>query len=206
MGAIVLSFLATAVMAQTQPAAPVANNEVVQTFDYRKNPTVASILSKYESQFINTQSELSNADFYPVLGEYTPAAEAASTVSVVLDAENRGVVWIDGLPQGKLKAYLRKSPAVYKIPAQKTAEGKDIAEGTLVYDKENNVLNILIGKEFNAADPTAVFIVDETAEVEIKGKTKTKKSSKASTWSYTGSKVIVVKEEVEESENDEDLD
>lgn len=55
-------------------------------------------------------------------------------------------MWIEGLPQGRVKAMLRKSPATYKIPAQKTEEGKEVAEGTLMFDKETNTLSICIGK------------------------------------------------------------
>ena len=106
---------------------------------------------------------------------------------------------VEGLPQGKIKAYLRKSPATYKIPAQKTEDGKDVAEGTLIYDKEANSLNILIGKEFNVSDPASVFASDEQAGTKVAtSKTKAKKSSKPKTWAFTGSKVIVVKEEVKE--------
>jgi hypothetical protein len=61
------------------------------------------------------------------------------------------------VPQGRVKAYLKKTPATYKIPAQKTAEGKSIAEGTLVYDKDANQLWLCTGCAFNEADPAATF-------------------------------------------------
>ncbi len=38
---------------------------------------------------------------------------------------------------------LRKSPATYKIPAQKTEDGKDVAEGTMIFDKDANKLKHL---------------------------------------------------------------
>jgi hypothetical protein len=196
-GALALSFLTASVMAQvteTQPAQPAQPAQQSPAWDYKKNPTVAAITSKYESKYITTKKEYTDEDYYPVLGRYESANTDAPEVLISLDATNRGMVWIEGLPQGKIKAYLRKSPATYKIPAQKTEDGKEVAEGTLVYDKEANALNILIGKDFNAVDPSSVFIVEEQADTEASGKTKAKKTSKPKTWAYSGSKVIVVKE------------
>ncbi len=195
MGALVLSFLTASVMAQvpeTQPAQPAPT----QNWDYKKNPTVVAITAKYESKYITTKTELTDVDYYPVIGKYESSNEEAANVVIVLDAENRGMVWIDGLPQGRIKAFLRKSPATYKIPAQKTEDGKDVAEGTLIYDKDANTLNILIGKDYNLGDPASVFAVEEPVEeaATTKTKSKTKKVSKPKTWSYTGSKLIEVKE------------
>jgi hypothetical protein len=106
---------------------------------------------------------------------------------------------VNGLPQGKIKAMLRKSPATYKIPAQKTEDGKDVAEGTLIYDKETNSLVICIGKPYNSADPAAAFstsiteqpVVEEKtiAKANGKTKTKTKKIEEPKPWMYTGTKV-----------------
>jgi len=199
MGALVLSFLTASIFAQvpeTQPAQPAQPAQPSQVWDYKKNPTVAAITSKYESKYITTKTELTDEDYYPVLGKFESSNEEASNVVITLDAENRGMVWIEGLPQGKIKAYLRRSPATYKIPAQKTEGGKEIAEGTLIYDKDANTLNILIGKEYNLQDPASAFSVEEVADVKAttKTKSKTKKVSKPKTWSYSGSKVIEVKE------------
>lgn len=202
MGVLLLSFLTASVFAQTpenQPTQPVQNNPA-DVWDYKKNPTVAAISSKYADKYITTKTELTDEVYYPVLGKYESSNVEATNVVITLDAENRGMVWIEGLPQGKIKAYLRKSPAVYKIPAQKAEDGKtDIAEGTLIYDKDANTLNILIGKNYNLQDPASVFVVDEQADVEVatKTKSKTKKVSKPKTWSYTGSKLIEVKETTE---------
>lgn len=207
MGVLVLSFLTASVFAQTpenqpaqpaQPAQPEQPAQPAQTWDYKKNPTVAAITSKYEAKYITSKGQLTDEDYYPVLGRYESENPEASNVTISLDAENRGIVWIEGLPQGRIKAYLRKSPATYKIPEQKTEDGKEIKEGTLIFDKEVNALNIIIGKEYNMQDPASVFVVDETPEVEAttKSKSKSKKVSKPKTWSYTGSKVIEVKEEI----------
>ena len=89
---------------------------------------------------------------------------------------------------------LRQSPAVYKIPAQKNAEGRDIAEGTLVFDKESNTLQIEIGKPFYDADPVSVFKEPapemQEATQKVSAKSKLKKPAQPKTWKYTGTKLI----------------
>ncbi len=177
-----------------------------QTWDAKNNPTVDSITAKYKDKMIPARAPLTTEDIYPAIGKYESTVNTDVTaLSVSLDETSKGVVWIDGLPQGRVKAMLRKSPATYKIPAQKTAEGKDVAEGTLIFDKESNTLNIVIGKPFNTENPANVFAapaigtVDEAAantetEVKVKdGKTKTKtkvkKSEEPKAWTYTGTKL-----------------
>ena len=126
-----------------------------------------------------------------MIGKYESATNTdAAAVTINLDEKNRGVIWIGGLPQGKIKAMLRKSPAIYKIPAQKTEEGKDVAEGTLIFDKETKTLSICIGKNYNTEDPTAAFLpaVEEPA-ITTKTKTKTKKVVVPKAWIYTGTKL-----------------
>ena len=59
---------------------------------------------------------------------------------------------------------LRKSPATYKIPAQKTEEGKEVAEGTLMFDKETNTLSIAIGKDYNLENPSMAFVTTQENE------------------------------------------
>ena len=180
MAAIVLSLLSLSVTAQ-------------QTWDASKNPTVEAITSKYTDKYISTRPAPTTNDVFPVLGQYESTNPEATSVTITLDAQNKGIVWVEGLPQGKIKAMLRKSPAIYKIPAQKTESGKEVAEGTLIFDKENNSLNIVIGKEFNTVDPAQAFATEEvTEEVSAKtSKTKTKKAAKPKTWLYTGSKLVV---------------
>jgi hypothetical protein len=164
-----------------------------KTWDPKKNPTVDSITSPYASKLIPARQPLTTDQIFPVLGQYESSVNTdAPSVVVTLDEQNKGIVWIDGLPQGRVKAMLRKSPATYKIPAQKNADGKEIAEGTLYFDKDANTLNIVIGRAYNAENPSAVFapVTEEpVAEIKVKGnKTKVKKAeSKA--WVYTGTKV-----------------
>jgi len=144
---------------------------------------------------------LTTDKIFPVLGKYelTSKDGAASTVTVSLDPENKGLVWIDGLPEGRIKASLRKSPSTYKIPAQKLGEEKDaksVAEGVLIYDKDANVMNVCIGCTYNTEDPAVAFQPEPVVEepvVKTKAKTKAKKTpavAKIKPVHYTGTKVI----------------
>jgi hypothetical protein len=126
-----------------------------------------------------TSSTIEPKHYLPVLGTFQPTGTSTANLTISVDEQNIGIVWIDGLPQGRVKGLLKKSPSTYKIPAQKTAEGKNVPEGTLIYDKEANTLNIALGKAFDDADPAAPFTSTTTA-------TSTKKSK---VWIYTGAKV-----------------
>ena len=162
------------------------------TWDAKKNPTVEAIISKYEAKPVTPATQLTTSDIFPAIGKYESSTNAdAASVLITPDEKNRGVVWVEGLPQGKIKAMLRKSPAIYKIPAQKTEDGKDVAEGTLIFDKETNTLSICIGKPFNTEDPAVVFLpaVEEQPAVTTKTKTKTKKVVTPKAWIYTGTKL-----------------
>lgn len=123
-----------------------------------------------------TSTTIEPKHFLPVLGTFQPTAPSTENLTISVDEQNVGIVWIDGLPQGRVKALLKKSPAIYKIPAQKTAEGKSVSEGTLIYDKDANTLSIALGTPFNDADPAAPFTSTTP--------------SKAKVWKYTGAKVV----------------
>ena len=98
---------------------------------------------------------------------------------------------------------MKKSPATYKIPAQKTAEGTEVREGTLIYDKDANTISVMLGRPFNDADPASVFATtttttDETmttdngkaAVTKTKGtKTKTKVKKEPAPWVFMGTKI-----------------
>lgn len=134
--------------------------------------------------------ELTDEMIFPVLGKYEYVAEEGevpANVTITRDPENKGVVWINGLPQGRFKADLKMSPAIYKIPAQKTLmnqsedevqaavdsvaemaepvaaknkvrySGKSIKEGTLLYDSASHKLFVNVGAKFNEAEPASVF-------------------------------------------------
>jgi hypothetical protein len=124
----------------------------------------------------------------------TVATEATPSITITLDSVNKGIVWVDGLPEGKFKAFLKKSPTTYRIISQKTNLGKQIPEGTLYYDVQTNALNIALGKPYNEEDPTAVFAVNApTTDVAVTNnataKSKSAKSKSKVTY-YTASKVI----------------
>ena len=119
------------------------------------NPTVDSIESKYT--LAPMPNPMTTEQIFPVIGQYQSSTNADQKLTITLDDQNKGFVWIDGLPQGRVKGVLKKSPATYKIPVQKTADGTEVPEGTLIYDKDANTITVLVGRPFNAADPASVF-------------------------------------------------
>ena len=153
---------------------------------------------------------LTTEKIFPVIGKYqlTDKEGTASTVTVSLDPENKGLIWVEGLPQGKIKAALRKSPATYKIPVQplegevapevaavpEAKEGKEakdakaaknvkapkeLPEGVLIYDKDANILSVCIGCTYNSEDPAVAFTPSEPVATEETEKVE-KKSTKTS--------------------------
>jgi hypothetical protein len=174
--------------------------------------TVDSIAAKY--QLLPMPGPLTIEKTFPVLGSYQLAANAATTAStttivdptvtntetvtttaqpgitITLDSASKGIVWVDGLPEGRFKAYLKKSPTTYRIISQKTNLGKQIPEGTLIFDEASNTLNISLGAEFNDADPAAIFATTTSTSTDVAVNTKTKaKKSKSKVTFYTASKV-----------------
>lgn len=119
---------------------------------------------------------------------------AAPGVTITLDSASKGIVWVDGLQQGRMKAFLKKSPATYRIVAQKSATGTAIPEGTMHLDQATNTLHIALGAPYNEMDPTAIFgqgngttTEDNTADTKVKTKN-TKNKSKVTF--ITATKVI----------------
>jgi hypothetical protein len=128
--------------------------------------------------------ELTDEMIFPVLGKYDYVGKdgEVASVTVTRDAENKGVVWINGMPQGKFKADLKQSPGTYKIPVQKTLQndvdgavaveataadatgkpsprysGKSLKEGTLIFDSASNKLYVNVGAKFDEENPSAIF-------------------------------------------------
>lgn len=170
--------------------------------------TVDSIEAKYK--LLPMPGALTFEKTFPVLGNYqlqpagSTAADASTTTSatsnviITLDSVNKGMIWISGLPQGTVKAYLKKAPATYRILAQKTDAGKQIPEGTLIFDPETRALNIALGSAYNEANPAAIFAnlnanaVSTVDAAPVTVKVKTKKSaekSKSKVTYYTATKI-----------------
>ncbi|HEX5652337.1 MAG TPA: hypothetical protein VFX58_04655 [Chitinophagaceae bacterium] len=195
MGGFALSMLFLTAAAQEPVTTPTTTPTTV--WDAKKNPTVDSINAKYKDLMIPAREPMTIDKIFPVIGQYQSTVNTdAPAVTITLDPENKGMIWVEGVPQGKIKAMLRKSPSTYKIPVQKTEDGKEVKEGTLVFDKDANTLNIVIGTPYNAEDPLAVFntATEEpvVAEVKTKGsKTKVKTKAKVKPWTYSGSKLVV---------------
>ena len=165
------------------------------------NPTVDSIESKYT--LAPMPNPMSTEQIFPVIGQYQSSTNADQKVTITLDDQNKGFVWIDGLPQGRVKGVMKKAPATYKIPAQKTAEGTEVSEGTLIFDKDANTLNIVLGRPFNDADPASVLAtstattdesataMNDNAKVTKTKANKTKtKVKKPEPWVFTGTKIV----------------
>jgi hypothetical protein len=165
--------------------------------------TVDSIAAKYKLLPMPEQMTLQQK--FPVLGTYQlqGTTDSTASVSITLDSSNKGMVWVEGLPQGRIKAYLKKSPTTYRIIPQKTESGKSVPEGTLYYDAESNTLNVALGAPYNETDPVGIFAlnpnanaaattdvtaVDPSATVKVKTKTSTSKSKSKVSY-YTATKL-----------------
>jgi hypothetical protein len=160
--------------------------------------------SRDKYKMLPMPAPLTTEKIFPVLGHYSVATSASdattttgstSDVTIILDETNKGIVWVEGLPQGNIKAYLRKSPGTYMIPAQKTADDKDLAQGVLIFDKGANTLDVCIGCTYNNDDPASSFTTPQpVVEEQPVAKTKHKKGTARAkitpvkTWRYSGSK------------------
>ena len=164
----------------TPPAQPETTSPEIQMSDSTK------------SGLIPMPEPLTTEKIFPAIGKYqlTDKEGNALLVTATLDETNKGILWVNGLPQGPVKAYLRKSPAVYKIPVQKTLDDKEIKEGVLIFDKENNIMEICIGCEYNNENPSMAFSEDQPV-VEAAAKKSSKKATvKVKPAYYSGSKII----------------
>ena len=225
-----LLLFTAAVNAQTdtvpkQTTDSVAQQQPVAT--EQQQPTAKVYNDKYNNWSADTYKmqpmpeALTTEKIFPVIGKYqlTDKDGAQSTVTVALDETNKGIVWIEGLPQGKIKATLRKSPATYKIPVQplgevamteelvaadakpskaakaKEVKAKELPEGVLIYDKDANVLNVCIGCKYNNEDPAIAFTSStetDAAATEEAEKTE-KKTAKTAAKKSSKTKVAKIK-------------
>lgn len=160
--------------------------------------------------------ELTENAIFPILGSYEVVNEKgeSNNISISNDVENKGIIWIRGLVDGKFYANLKESPATYKIFPQKLSpdenldsmavskksSGKFIEEGTIIFDKEMNKIYINIGNKYNEIDPSLIFnqskndtnveaAGEETRNSKTNKKIKGKKAANKSMY-YTGSKIL----------------
>ena len=124
-----------------------------------------------------TTETVTPADVFPALGTYQGNGSSTEEVTISLDETNKGIVWVDGLPQGKFKALMKKAPATYKIPAQSAEGGKAIAEGTLYVNPDTKEVTIVVGQAFNDKEPIAAL----------------EATTKKNGWRYTGVKAETAK-------------
>jgi hypothetical protein len=223
--AVALLFNAVAFAQETPPV-----KEETPVTAQTKTVEVPQNYRPKSAELLPMPTAISNEAIFPAIGVYEVKDKNgnAAQVTVTQDQENKGIVWIEGLPQGKIRAFLKQSPAVYKIPAQepvkdmvateaeevvaeapkakkqKTAvapKTNQLPEGTLYYDRDNNILQIQLGTKFNEAEPLQVFnnatdeetVSSEVAETAKKSKTakaKVKKAPVVKTWLYTGAKTV----------------
>lgn len=103
--AVVALFVSTLIFAQVSTTPEVPRN-------YKPEP----------KELIPMPDSLTTEKIFPVLGKYDVLDKDgdSTVVYITLDPESKGVVWVSGLAQGKFKADLKASPAVYRIPSQKT--------------------------------------------------------------------------------------
>lgn len=169
------------------------------TLSVSAQSTADSIHAKYQMKPM--PEALTIEKTFPVLGTYqlTNSTGTAQNVTVTLDSSSKGIIWVSGLPEGNIKAYLKKTNGIYRIIPQKSESGTQIPEGTLFFDQSTNTLNIALGKAYDEADPTAVFtsmnstsntdVADNANDVKVKTKTPTGKSkTKTKLVFYTATK------------------
>ena len=226
--------LTAAVSAQTDTV-PKQNNQPTsdQATEQPANTDQQPVAKVYNDKYNNWTAEtykmqpmpeaLTIEKIFPVIGKYevTNKAGEAATLTVTLDETNKGIVWVEGLPQGKIKATLRKSPATYKIPVQPLGEEtmteqpadvsdakkdvksskstaakaktKELPEGVLIYDRDANVISVCIGCKYNNEDPATAFTPAEEQQAAAAEETDAKKSSKTKTSKKSTKKVEKVK-------------
>lgn len=167
----------------TKPKQPDTVKPKVPDTMMNSNATVADISSKYQRK--EMPSALTIEKVFPVVGSYVSNSDP-SVVTIKIDETSKSWIHISGLPQGNIKAMLMRSPAVYKIPAQKSDAGTDIPEGTLIFTPDVNALHICIGKPFEFANPGAVF--QPMTQEKTTAPERPKKDKKPEAWTYNGTK------------------
>ena len=185
LGSTVISFAAFSQQDSTKPVQQDTTKPVQQE---EKKPVAEQAKPAEQAQPIVTTAETNlpkpNAGrhFIPVIGSYQASGDstAVKNISITVDEQNPGKIWIEGLEPVKIYALLKAIPGTYKIPAQKV-DDKKVAEGTLVYDDSNKQINVCVGCGYSDASPSV-------ATSEPISTDKKSKSKKAPVLSFTGSK------------------
>jgi hypothetical protein len=162
LAAALLITAAAGAQTPTNPTTPTTPNPNQTKQDTAVLPTIL-IDSSVNSAYVSNPEQLKGLTTetlkpehaFPAIGSYTASGTSTGNVTITLDPENKGIVWVEGLPQGKFKALMKKAPSTYKVPAQKTEEGKSVAEGSLFLNPTSKELTILLGRPFDDADPTS---------------------------------------------------
>jgi hypothetical protein len=179
--ALLLTAAAGAQTTPTQPSTPAPSQPATTP---TTTETVLADTTVYAAYVSNpdelkglTTEALKPEHAFPVLGSFNGAGASTESVTITLDQTNKGIVWVEGLPQGKFKALMKKAPATYKIPAQTSESGKPVAEGTLFYNPSSKEVAIMLGRAFNDADPQASLTIPS-------------KKTKSKVTQYTGIKAV----------------
>lgn len=179
--ALFAGVVANAQTSSPSPAKPATDTTVKPTADTANtSPTTLVDTSVGKAYVANpeklkglTSETVTPEHAFPALGTYKGSGSSTADVTITPDSANKGIVWVDGLPQGRFKALLKKAPSAYKIPMQTSANGKAVSEGTLYVNPETNELTIVLGRPYNDANPTPSLTID---------------SKKKNEWQYTGVK------------------
>lgn len=181
----------------------------ISLFAQNTTPEVPRNYKPKLKPIIKANDSINNGSIFPIIGVYdvTDNKGLHYETKINLDDANSGIIWITGLPQGKIKAYLMASPATYKIPSQtplpieasadsstvkpsKKKPSSQINEGTLIYDKENSSLKINLGQKYNEDAPSTVFAEQESSPMPATTAKKKQSSQKKYTGIYyTGTKL-----------------
>ena len=115
--------------------------------------------------------------FIPVLGTYlaTPQSSLTSTVSIKVDEQNPGKIWVEGIAPEKFYAVLKTTNGTYKIPAQKTGEKTSIEEGVLLYDDATKMVQICVGCGYIDADPASALLAKTSVNAKAQKTTRASK-------------------------------
>ena len=118
---------------------------------------------------INIPKANAGRHYIPVIGSYqnSVANSGLRNISITVDEQNPGKIWIGGLTPDKIYAVLKFYPGIYKIPAQ-NARNKNLPEGILLYDDNNKQINIFLGGGYNDENPAGPATIFDYVVVDKK--------------------------------------